>query len=151
MEIERDTSVTDTSLPPVFQIDYLGSTELHDVYHVVVYPALVNNHEAQARYKQHVTYTIAQAKSKWHNVWVIVDLSYVTTYELLHLAYRIGLPFMREPLTIKAYGIDAIVVVDAATKSLDWLMRHTFKIEIVTNREAALPPGLRESEDEATV
>jgi hypothetical protein len=141
--------VSDALLPAVFQIDYLGSTDLHDVYHVAIYPDLVNDLEAQARYKQQVIQSITQARIKGHNVWVIVDLGHVTPYQLLQLAYRIGLPFMREPLTIKAYGISTIVVEDSATKSLDWLMRHTFRMALVPDREAALPPEFANREDDA--
>ncbi len=141
--------VSDALLPAVFQIDYLGSTELHDVYHVVIYPDLVNDPQAQARYKQQVVRSITQAKINGRNVWVIVDLGHVTTYQLLQLAYRIGLPFMREPLTIKAYGFSKIVIEDSATKSLDWLMHHTFRIALVPDREAALPPGFANRDDEA--
>ncbi|HEX6287986.1 MAG TPA: hypothetical protein VFZ66_02295 [Herpetosiphonaceae bacterium] len=133
--------MSDTTLQPVFQIDYLGHTELHDVYHVVIYPPLASSVEAQAQYKQRVLQGIAQARSHGRNIWVAVDLSHITTPQLVQVAYRVGLPFMREPLTIKVYGIEGIVIKDAATKSLDWLMRHTFKIEFVADRMAALPPG----------
>lgn len=134
--------MSDTSPPPVYEITYLGNTELHDVYHVAIYPALVGNLEAQSQYKQQAVQALKQAKSNWRNIWVAVDLGHVTTAQLINLSYRIGLPFMHEPMTIKAYGIGNIVIHDAATKSLDWLMRHTFKMEMVATREAALPPEL---------
>lgn len=134
--------MSDTSPSPTFEITYLGNTELHDVYHVAIYPALVGNLEAQNQYKQQVFHALAQARSSQRNIWVAVDLRHITVAQLINLSYRIGLPFMREPMTIKAYGMGHIVVKDAATKSLDWLIRHTFKMEMVATREAALPPDL---------
>lgn len=132
--------MSDTTPPSVYEITYLGSTELHDVYHVAIYPGLVGNLEAQRQYKQHVTEALTQAKNSQRNIWVVVDLGHITTGQFVNLSYRIGLPFMREPMTVKAYGMGHIEVKDAATKSLDWLIRHTFKIEMVANRKAGLPP-----------
>ncbi|HEY0739533.1 MAG TPA: hypothetical protein VGD69_31705 [Herpetosiphonaceae bacterium] len=132
--------MSDTSSTPMFEITYLGNTELHDVYHVAIYPALVGNLEAQSQYKQQVAHMLAQAKSNRRNIWVAVDFRHITVAHMINLSYRIALPFMHEPMTVKAYGMGHIEVKDAATKSLDWLIRHTFKIEMVANREAALPP-----------
>lgn len=134
--------MSDTSPTPIFEITYLGNTELHDVYHVAIYPTLVGNLEAQNQYKRQVAHALAQAKSSQRNIWVAVDLRHITVAQLINLSYHIGLPFMREPMTIKAYGMGHVVVKDTATKSLDWLIRHTFKMEMVATREAALPPDL---------
>ena len=133
--------MSDTTPPSVFEITYLGSTELHDVYHVAIYPGLVGDLEAQHEYKQQVIGALTQAKNSQRNIWVVVDLSHLTTGQFVNLSYRIGLPFMREPMTVKAYGMGHLVVHDAATKSLDWLIRHTFRMEMVANRKAGLPPG----------
>ncbi|MBV9787094.1 MAG: hypothetical protein JOZ51_02895 [Chloroflexi bacterium] len=133
--------MSDTTPPSVYEITYLGSTELHDVYHVAIYPGLVGNLEAQHQYKQQVVEALTQAKNNQRNVWVVVDLGHLTTGQFINLSYRIGLPFMRESMTVKAYGMGYLVVHDTATKSLDWLMRHTFRMEMVANRKAGLPPG----------
>jgi hypothetical protein len=132
--------VSDTSSSPTFEIICLGHTELHDVYHVAIYRGLVADQAAQHRYKQQVAVALRQAKSNWRSIWVAVDLSHLSTKEFIYLSYRIGLPFMGEPMKIKVYGLAHITVQDDTTKRLDWLIRHTFKIESVPNRVAALPP-----------
>jgi hypothetical protein len=41
------------------------------------------------------------------------------------------------------------VIEDSPTKSLDWMMRYTFKMEIMHNRASALPPGFIDEPESA--
>ena len=125
---------------PTYTINFLGSTDLYDVYDVVIYPALLSDRAAQTRYKQHVQNNLTRAQQHRRSIWGAVDLSRLSLPQLIVLAYRLTLPFIRQPMIFKVYGVGVLPEQDESTKMLDWLMRHTFRMAVVANRAAALPP-----------
>lgn len=133
--------MSDLAVPDAYRITFLGSTELYDVYDVVIYPGLVRNADALLLYKQGVFGNLERAKLQRRKVWGAVDLSRLNTGQLITLAYRTVLPFIREPMIFKVYGIMPLTALDESTKTLNWLMQHTFKMGIMPSRDAALPPG----------
>lgn len=131
----------ETVRQPAYSLTYLGSTALYDVYDVVIYPLLVNDSAAQNAYKQQVRRNLDEARLNRRKVWGAVDLSRLNVTQLITLAYRITLPFIRQPMVFKVYGVAVLPENnDERTKTLDWLLRQTFRMAIMPNREAALPP-----------
>lgn len=130
----------ETIVQPAYRITYLGSTDLYDVYDVVIYPALVSDAQAQAVYKQQVMRNLEEAKLNRRKVWGAVDLGRLNLHQLITLAYRTTLPFIRQPMVFKVYGVGNLRYDDEGTKMLDWLLRQTFRMAVMPSREAALPP-----------
>lgn len=125
---------------PAYSLTYLGSNDLYDVYDVVIYPELVINVSAQAEYKQHVMRNLEDAKQNRRKIWGAVDLSRLNLSQLITLAYRVTLPFIRQPMIFKVYGVGNLPDQDEGMRTLDWLLRQTFRMAVMPNRAAALPP-----------
>jgi hypothetical protein len=139
-----------TGSPPTYTITFLGSSELYDVYDVVIYPDLLRDADAQARYKQQVQENLARAKAERRKVWGAVDLSRLSLGQLVSLTYKTVLPFIREPMVFKVYGTDKQSLEDEEVRTLDWLVRHSFKMAIVKSRVAALPPNFVPQPEQTT-
>lgn len=133
--------MADDLAQPTYRMTYLGSTEVYDVYDVVIYPGLVNNPAALAHYKRDVYGNLERAKAQRRKVWGAVDLSRLGPGMLIALAYRTVLPFIREPMVFKVYGTREVSIPDENTRTLSWLMHNTFKMGVKPDRQAALPPG----------
>jgi hypothetical protein len=121
-------------------VTYLGSNDLYDVYDVVIYPALVSDVQAQTEYKRHVMRNLDEARLNRRKVWGAVDLSRLNITQLITLAYRVTLPFIRQPMVFKVYGVGPLPDQDESARTLDWLLRQTFRMALMPNRAAALPP-----------
>lgn len=130
----------ETTVQPAYRITYLGSTDLYDVYDVVIYPRLVSDVQAQASYKRRVQRDLEEAKLNRRKIWGAVDLSRLSLPQLVTLAYRVTLPFIRQPMVFKIYSVGNVRYEDENTRTLDWLLRQTFRMALMPNREAALPP-----------
>lgn len=127
--------------PPTYTITFLGSNDLYDVYDVVIYPDLLRDGDAQARYMQEVQENLQRAKAERRKVWGAVDLSRLSIGQLVSLTYKTVLPFIRKPMVFKVYGTNKQPLEDEEVRTLDWLVRHSFKMAIVQGRDAALPPN----------
>lgn len=135
----------ETIVESAYRITYLGSTDVYDVYDVVIYPELVSDAQAQATYKRQVMRNLEEAKLNRRKVWGAVDLSRLNLPQLITLAYRTTLPFIRQPMVFKVYGVGNMRYEDEGIKTLDWLLRQTFRMAVMPSREAALPPRFSES------
>jgi hypothetical protein len=125
----------------LYTITWLGSTDLYDVYDVVIDPALIRDGPALARYREQVSANLERARQAQRKVWGAVDLSRFSVPQLIALAYKAVLPFIREPMIFKVYGTRQVNGLDENTRTLSWLMMNKFKMVVVDSRADALPSG----------
>ena len=125
-----------------YTITFLGSTAHYEVYEVVLYPALLNNEDALAAYKQQLTKNLVRIKTTGRKGWGVIDVSRLSVGQIISLTYRLALPFVRAPMVVKSYGRDPFdeTAFSEDTRLMVHIFRIAFRYALLPSREAALPP-----------